>query len=84
MDKSDVKFTSPIVSGILKFWKRAGIFAASSECPLLGLQEYANITLSPNFFMFLPKGILLFAVRLYNDEFENIVKVANVLVNKSG
>ena len=72
-----------MVTGIMKFWKRSGISAASSECPLFGLQEYSNITLSSNFFMFLPKGILLFTVRIYNDEFENIVKIANVLVYKS-
>ncbi|CAG9810307.1 unnamed protein product [Chironomus riparius] len=83
IDKSNVKFASPMITGIMKFWKRAGIMAASTKCPLFGLQEYSNITLSSNFFMFLPKGILLFTVRIYNDEFENIVKIANVLVNKS-
>ena len=72
---------NPFTKSIMAFWKRSGIATASKPCPLVGLQIYENVTMSENFLVFLPKGILLFTFKLYNDEFDNIVKMEMVIIN---
>ncbi|KAL7011509.1 hypothetical protein ACKWTF_014295 [Chironomus riparius] len=72
---------NPFTKSIVAFWKRSGISAASGPCPLQGVQNYENITMNENFLVFLPKGILLFTFKLYNDEFDNIIKMGMIIIN---
>ena len=37
-------------------------------CPVIGLQEFKNITLNENILTFLPKGVLKIRVKNYNNE----------------
>ena len=65
----------------MAFWKRSGIAAATTPCSVVGLQNYSNISMNENFLIFLPKGIILFSFRMYNDEFENIMKMGMIIIN---
>jgi len=65
----------------MAFWRRSGILAATAPCPVVGIQNYQNISMNENFLLFLPKGILLFSFKMYNDEFENILKMGMIIIN---
>jgi hypothetical protein len=72
---------NPFTSSILSFWRRSGITAATTPCPITGIQNYSNISMNENFLIFLPKGIILFSFKMYNDEFDNIVKMGMIIIN---
>ena len=65
----------------MKFWKFVGASSPLSPCPIFGPQELANISLSENFFTFLPKGVLKIKAKNYNDEDGMLFGASVVFVN---
>ena len=59
-----------ILSRLLSYWKELSesFSSAITPCPLVGHQEFVNFELKSNQFTFVPKGVFMASVKIYNDD----------------
>lgn len=82
IDRCNIASTSnQIMKKFFNYMKYSGI-PSLSPCPLIGPQEFLNVTLFANFLTFLPRGILVMGMRVFNNEAGTIIGTWVVFSNR--
>lgn len=58
-----------------------GLFSNLAGCPLEGRYGTCDTKLDTNLLTFLPKGVLLYTLKYYNDENQLVLNMSMILVN---